>query len=95
MISNNSDILGNEPFAALTSFDVGGPARYLVRVSSEEDAASALAFAGERGLEPIALCGGSRVKSSFYLDIIFHKCPYGNLCFPSVSRDHSTTLCVC
>lgn len=69
----------------MLSFDVGGPARYLVRISSEEDAASALAFAGERGLETIVLYGGSHGKSSFSLDIIFHKCPYDNLFFLTVS----------
>lgn len=61
MISNNFDLLENELLAELTSFGVGGPARYLARIEREEDAASALAFAAEKGLETIVLGGGSNV----------------------------------
>jgi UDP-N-acetylmuramate dehydrogenase len=57
-------ILKNEPLAALTSFGVGGPARYFARISREEDAVSALAFARERGLEALVLGGGSNVLIS-------------------------------
>lgn len=64
MNSNKIDIRENEPLAALTSFEVGGPARYFARISSEEDAASALAFAGERGVGAIVLGGGSNVLIS-------------------------------
>jgi UDP-N-acetylmuramate dehydrogenase len=64
MVSNTIDIRENVPLAAFTTFDVGGPARYFVQVSSENDAASALAFARDRGLEHIVLGGGSNVLIS-------------------------------
>jgi UDP-N-acetylmuramate dehydrogenase len=64
MNSNRIDIRENEPLAPLTTFEVGGPARYFVRIESEEDAASALAFAGERGGETLVLGGGSNVLIS-------------------------------
>jgi UDP-N-acetylmuramate dehydrogenase len=64
MGSNTIDIRENVPLAALTTFGVGGPARYFVQVSSENEAVSALAFARDRGLDHIALGGGSNVLIS-------------------------------
>jgi UDP-N-acetylmuramate dehydrogenase len=58
------DIQENVPLADMTTFGVGGPARYFVRIASEQDAATALAFAGERGLETLVLGGGSNVLIS-------------------------------
>lgn len=58
------NIRENEPLADFTSFGVGGNARYLARIESEGDAASALAFATEKGLETIVLGGGSNVLIS-------------------------------
>ncbi len=54
----------NVPLAALTTFAVGGPARYFIEISSEKDALSALDFARERGLEHLVLGGGSNVLIS-------------------------------
>lgn len=64
MTSTRIEIRENESLAALTTFEVGGPARYFVRIPSEQDAASALAFAGERGLDHLVLGGGSNVLIS-------------------------------
>jgi len=64
MIAHTIDTGENVPLADLTTFGVGGPARYFVRISDEQEAASALAFAGERGLETIVLGGGSNVLIS-------------------------------
>jgi UDP-N-acetylmuramate dehydrogenase len=64
MVLNTIDIRQNVPLAALTSFDAGGPARYFIQVSSEREAAAALAFASERGLDHIVLGGGSNVLIS-------------------------------
>ncbi|HKZ17623.1 MAG TPA: UDP-N-acetylmuramate dehydrogenase [Geobacteraceae bacterium] len=64
MVSNTIDIRENVSLAALTTFGVGGPARYFVQISREKDAVSALAFACERGLDPIVLGGGSNVLIS-------------------------------
>lgn len=64
MISNTIDIRENEPLAALTTFGVGGPARYFVQVSSEEEAVAAVAFAREKGVEFLTLGGGSNVLIS-------------------------------
>ncbi len=64
MVSNIIDIQENVSLAALTTFAVGGPARYFVEITSEKDAASALAFARERGLDQLVLGGGSNVLIS-------------------------------
>lgn len=54
----------NVPLAPYTSFDVGGPARYFVQIASKEDAATALAFARDEGIELLVLGGGSNVLIS-------------------------------
>jgi UDP-N-acetylmuramate dehydrogenase len=64
MDSNKIEIQENMSLADLTTFGVGGPARYFVEISSEKDAVSALAFAGEMGLQPFVLGGGSNVLIS-------------------------------
>jgi len=64
MTSARIEIRENEPLAALTTFGVGGPARFFVRVDSERDAVSALAFAAERGLDHLVLGGGSNLLIS-------------------------------
>jgi len=47
--------------APLTSYKLGGPARFLVVVDDEEDLVLAVALAAEEGLEMIALGRGSNV----------------------------------
>jgi UDP-N-acetylmuramate dehydrogenase len=64
MISPKMEIRENEPLAPLTTFGVGGAARYLVRISSEDDAAAALSFSADRGLETLILGGGSNMLIS-------------------------------
>jgi UDP-N-acetylmuramate dehydrogenase len=64
MDSNRIEIQESVPLADLTTFGVGGPARYFVRIPSEKDAVSALSFADERGLETLVLGGGSNVLIS-------------------------------
>ncbi len=64
MVSNMIDILENVHLADLTTFGVGGPARYFARVSTETDIEAALAFARESGLGHIVLGGGSNVLIS-------------------------------
>lgn len=64
MVLPRSMIQENVHLAALTSFAVGGPARYFVEVSSEEDALTALNFARERSLSLQVLGGGSNVLVS-------------------------------
>lgn len=64
MTSARIEIWENEPLAPLTTFEVGGPARFLARITSEHDAASALALASERGLDHMVLGGGSNVLIS-------------------------------
>ena len=49
------------PLAPLTTFKIGGPARYFADVSSEEDIREAIQWAGEKGLPVIVLAGGSNV----------------------------------
>ena len=51
----------NVPLAPLTTFKIGGPARYFADVSSEEDIHEAAEWARDRGVPLIILAGGSNV----------------------------------
>jgi len=51
----------NVTLAPLTSFGVGGKARFFVEAQSNEEAAEALAFARERALPVFVLGGGSNI----------------------------------
>lgn len=62
--SINIDVRENVPLNIYTTFGVGGPAKYFVEVSSEEDARYALLFARNNGLSLIVLGGGSNVLIS-------------------------------
>jgi UDP-N-acetylmuramate dehydrogenase len=52
------------PLAELTTFKVGGPARYFARAFSESDVLEALEFAGSRRLPVFVLGGGSNLVIS-------------------------------
>ena len=52
------------PLAGLTSFQVGGPARYLVEVSTPDEVDEALQFAKEKALPIFILGGGSNLLVS-------------------------------
>jgi UDP-N-acetylmuramate dehydrogenase len=54
-------ILENVPLAPLTTFEIGGPARWFVEAASEEDIAAAVAWAKERSLPLFVLGGGSNL----------------------------------
>ncbi len=64
MVKHVIDIRENVPLADVTSFAVGGPARYYVEISSEEGAVSALEFARNSDLEHLVLGAGSNVLIS-------------------------------
>jgi UDP-N-acetylmuramate dehydrogenase len=64
MALHTTEVRENVSLAALTTFAVGGPARYFIEVASENDVVSALAFAGEKGLDHLVLGGGSNVLVS-------------------------------
>ena len=51
----------NVPLAPFTTFEIGGPARYLVDVRTESDIREAIAWANEKGIRFIILGGGSNV----------------------------------
>lgn len=51
----------NVPLAPLTTFKIGGPARYFVEVRNEEQVREALAYAVQRGIPFVILAGGSNV----------------------------------
>jgi UDP-N-acetylmuramate dehydrogenase len=51
----------NAPLAELTTFRLGGPARFLARVRSVEELQEALAFAREMNLRTLVLGGGSNM----------------------------------
>jgi UDP-N-acetylmuramate dehydrogenase len=54
----------NIPLAPLTTFQVGGPARYFVEARDESDVENAVALAGERRLPLFVLGGGSNLVIS-------------------------------
>jgi len=54
----------NKLLAAFTTFGIGGPARWFVEATSEEEVAAAAAWAGERGVELFVLGGGSNLLVS-------------------------------
>ncbi len=57
-------ILENVPLAPFTTLEVGGPARYFTRASSEDDIIGAFEFARKNGLEVFILGGGSNILVS-------------------------------
>jgi len=54
-------LLENVPLGPLTTFKIGGPARFLIRVGAEEELEKALAFAKSKQLPVFILGGGSNV----------------------------------
>jgi UDP-N-acetylmuramate dehydrogenase len=54
-------ILENQPLAPLTTFGIGGPARYFVAVKTAPEIPEALAWAEERDLPVFILGGGSNL----------------------------------
>jgi UDP-N-acetylmuramate dehydrogenase len=52
------------PLAPLTTFQVGGPARYFVAARTEDEVGKAVGFARERGLPLFVLGGGSNLVIS-------------------------------
>lgn len=58
------DIREHVPLASLTTLGVGGPARFFVSVSSQEDLIEAVRFADERSVPMFILVGGSNVVIS-------------------------------
>jgi len=55
------EIQQNIPLAPLTTFKIGGPARYFVEVSSEEGLIEALKYAQKNNLKVFVLGGGSNI----------------------------------
>jgi UDP-N-acetylmuramate dehydrogenase len=51
----------NKPLAPLTTFGIGGPARWFVEAASEEEILEATGWARERGLALLVLGGGSNL----------------------------------
>ncbi|MDO8576330.1 MAG: UDP-N-acetylmuramate dehydrogenase [bacterium] len=55
------NIKENVPLAPLTTFEIGGAAKYIVDVRTEDDIREALAWAKEKGTKFVVLAGGSNV----------------------------------
>ncbi|MEK7156791.1 MAG: FAD-binding protein, partial [Patescibacteria group bacterium] len=51
----------NVPLAPLTTFEIGGPARYVVKARKDDDIRDAVQWAKERGMRLVVLAGGSNV----------------------------------
>jgi UDP-N-acetylmuramate dehydrogenase len=71
---HNLIIIENYPLSGLTTFDAGGPARYYVAVSTEDEVLSALEFAHERKLDLFILGGGSNllISDSGFPGLVIH-----------------------
>ncbi len=54
----------NKPLAPLTTFGIGGPARWYVRADSQDEVAEAVAWAGDRKAALFVLGGGSNLLVS-------------------------------
>ena len=57
----NFEIAENFPLAALTTFKIGGKARFFARATNENEVVAALNFAAENNLQVFILGGGSNV----------------------------------
>jgi UDP-N-acetylmuramate dehydrogenase len=55
------EIRENVPLAGLTTFEIGGAARYFVEVSSEAEIRDALGWAREKGVPFFVIAGGSNL----------------------------------
>src|SRR5208283_1632403 len=64
----------NYPLRDLTTFKIGGPARYFAEVTAERDIIEALAFAKNRDLDIFTLGGGSNllVSDEGYPGLVIH-----------------------
>ena len=58
---NMLDVREHVPLAPLTTFQIGGPARYFVDVKSEDEVREAIAWATERNVRFLLWAGGSNV----------------------------------
>jgi UDP-N-acetylenolpyruvoylglucosamine reductase len=58
------DLEENKPLAPFTTFGIGGPARWFVEATSEEQIAEATAWAREKALPLFVLGGGSNLLVS-------------------------------
>jgi|SRR5579859_3624016 len=54
----------NKPLAPFTTLGVGGPARWFVKATSEDEVAEAVAWAGRKGVQLFVLGGGSNLVVS-------------------------------
>lgn len=82
------DIQENVPLAPLTTFKIGGPARYFVIVSEEEEIKELLKWARERNLKFFVLGGGSNILvSDKGFDGLVIKIRNSRLPEPSVQAD--------
>jgi UDP-N-acetylmuramate dehydrogenase len=64
MLMIGHEIKENVPLAPLTTFRIGGPARYFARITSGEDLAECVSFAKKRKLPLFVLGGGSNILVS-------------------------------
>lgn len=55
------NIKENVPLSSLTTFEIGGAARYFVETKTEDEMREAIAWAHEKGIRPVILAGGSNV----------------------------------
>src|SRR5450631_3967220 len=54
----------NVPLAPLTTFRIGGPARWYAKATTEDEIVEAVAFAHEQEIPPFVLGGGSNLLIS-------------------------------
>jgi UDP-N-acetylmuramate dehydrogenase len=74
-------LLENVPLAPYTTLGVGGPARWLVEASDEDDLLTAVRFARAQGVPFFILGGGSNllVSDSGFLGVVIHMAATGSV----------------
>lgn len=74
----------NIPLAPLTTFGIGGPARWFATATCEENVSAVVAFAGERGLPLLVLGGGSNllIADRGFDGVVLHMSLQGIECRP-------------
>lgn len=76
------------PLAPLTTFELGGPARYFTEAAGEADVIEALRWAGARGVPAFILGGGSNlvVADAGYDGLVIRMCQRGAVFNPRGQR---------
>jgi UDP-N-acetylmuramate dehydrogenase len=82
----------NKPLAPFTTFGIGGPARWFVEATTEEDVVESVVWAQEHGLALFVLGGGSNllVSDAGFDGLVLHVCLRGVAVAPAPDASGQT-----